>query len=97
MDYSRAVSENNCVTLYPIRRDAFVGVDVCMNLDSAFLLPRLGMTSYTFEQHIGEQCHSRGVYNLQPVYPARRGSLPAVRGKLVTIFGVQTSIRLLKD
>lgn len=52
-----------------VRRNAFVGEYVRMDFDAAFLLSRLWMASNTFEKHVGEQGYSRGVYDLQPVYP----------------------------
>ena len=61
--------ELSIVDIGPIRRNAFVGVYVRMDFDAAFLLSRLWMASNTFEKHVGEQGYSRGVYDLQPVYP----------------------------
>lgn len=52
-----------------VRRDAFVGVYVRMDFDAAFLLSCLWMASDALEKHVGEQGYSRGVYDLQPVYP----------------------------
>lgn len=54
-------------------------MDVCVNLDAAFLLSRLRMASSALEEQIREQSDRRGIDNLQLVEPLGSLTVPPVR------------------
>ena len=72
-----------------VRRHPIVGVYVGVDLYAAFLPARFRMPSRALEKQVGEQRDCRGVYDLEAVQPLRHLPLPAVRGKLALIRGVQ--------
>ena len=80
-----------------VRRNALVGVDVGMHLDSALLLPCLRMPAHTLEDEVGEQRDGRRVDDLQAFQPCRDLPASAVRGKFALIGGIQVPVYGLKD
>ena len=58
-----------------VRRHSLIGVDVGVNLNSAFFLSCLRMASHALEYEVGEERNGRGIYDLQPMEPF--GNLPA--------------------
>ena len=80
-----------------VRRNALVGVDVGMDLDTSLLLPRLGMPAHPLEDEVGEQRDGRGVDDLQTLEPCRYLPASAVRGKLILVGGIQITVYGPKD
>ena len=66
-------------------------------LDTALLLPGFGMTSYTLEDDVGEQRNGCGVNDSEPLDPLFRTITSAVRGKNVSIGGIQVALHFLKE
>ena len=55
------------------------------------------MTSYTLEDDVGEQRNGCGVNDSEPLDPLFRTITSAVRGKNVSIGGIQVAIHFLKE
>ena len=76
----------------------YVGVHLHATLLHATLLPaRLRMPAHALEDEVGEERDGGGVEYLQADKPLRNLPLPAVRGKLVLVGGVQVAVRRLED
>ena len=77
--------------------DALVGMYVGVHLHASLLPARLRMPAHTLEDEVGEERDGGGVEYLQAAEPLRHLPLPAVRGKLFLVGGVQVAVRRLED
>src|SRR3712207_7295554 len=68
-----------------------------MDLDTSFLLARLGVTPYTLEDEIGEERNRGRVDDTKPLHPALRLISWAVRGKGCLVLLIKVAIDHLKE
>ena len=64
-------------------------MDDGMNLDTAFLLSGLRVSSHSLEQKVGEQRYGGGIDAPEPFHPFGSLGAPAVRGKGMAVSGVK--------
>ena len=77
--------------------DALVGMYVGVHLHASLLPARLRMPAHALEDEVGEERDGGGVEYLQAAEPLRHLPLPAVRGKLFLVGGVQVAVYRLED
>ena len=68
-----------------------------MDLDTSFLLARLGVTPYTLEDEIGEERNRGRIDDTKPLHPTHRLISWAVRGKGCLVLLVKVTIDHLKE
>ena len=75
-----------------IRGYTFVGVDVHVDFQAAFLPARLRVAAHSLEHEVGEQRYRGGVDDLQAFEPGRHLPPAAVRGKLLLVPVVEAAV-----